>query len=122
MNQVIQGNTILSTVPVRDPAAHFALLGSSRDGQSLQWPLGSDQLSRHMLLLGGIGTGKSNAFNHIIRSVRRSMTQNDVMVIFDTKGDFYNEFTSPATSLSATMNAQTAAAGQITGTFSTKSM
>lgn len=95
MNQVIQGNTILSTVPVRDPAAHFALLGSSRDGQALQWPLGSDQLSRHMLLLGGIGTGKSNAFNHIIRSVRRSMTQNDVMVIFDTKGDFYNEFYQP---------------------------
>lgn len=95
MNQVIQGNTILSTVPVRDPAAHFALLGSSRDGQTLQWPLGNDQLSRHMLLLGGIGTGKSNAFNHIIRSVRRSMTQNDVMVIFDTKGDFYNEFYQP---------------------------
>lgn len=95
MNQVIQGNTILSTVPVRDPAAHFALLGSSRDGQTLQWPLGNDQLSRHMLLLGGIGTGKSNAFNHIIRSVRRSMTPNDVMVIFDTKGDFYNEFYQP---------------------------
>lgn len=95
MNKVIEGQSILSTVPIRDPQASFALLGTGEDGRALQWPVGPEQLSRHMLLLGGIGTGKSNAFNHIIRSVRRTMTKDDVMIIFDTKGDFYNEFYRP---------------------------
>ena len=48
-----------------------------------------------MLLLGGIGTGKSNAFNFLIRSVRSSLTDRDVVIIFDTKGDFYREFYQP---------------------------
>ena len=95
MNRTLQGNEIISTVPITDPNARFALLGTAEDGSTLPWPVGPEQLSRHMLLLGGIGTGKSNAFNHIIRSVRRTLTQNDVMVIFDTKGDFYNEFYQP---------------------------
>lgn len=92
MNKILEGNNILSTVPINDPNANFALLGNAEDGRVLQWPIGPEQLSRHMLLLGGIGTGKSNAFNHIIKSIRRTLTQDDVMVIFDTKGDFYNEF------------------------------
>ncbi len=95
MQKTINGNTILNTVPISDPQASFALLGKDREGRALQWPIGLEQLSRHMLLLGGIGTGKSNAFNSIIRCVRRTLTQNDVMVIFDTKGDFYEEFYQP---------------------------
>lgn len=95
MNKVIHGNSIQNSVPITDYTANFALLGTDEDGKTIQWPVGNEQLSRHMLLLGGIGTGKSNAFNHIIRSVRRTLTQNDVMLIFDTKGDFYNEFYQP---------------------------
>lgn len=95
MNKVLEGHSILSTVPIYDPKANFALLGVAENERVLQWPVGPEQLSRHMLLLGGIGTGKSNAFNHIIKSVRRTLTQDDVMVIFDTKGDFYNEFYRP---------------------------
>ena len=95
MNKILEGHSILSTVPIADSNANFALLGNAEDGRVLQWPVGPEQLSRHMLLLGGIGTGKSNAFNHIIKSVRRTLTQDDVMVIFDTKGDFYNEFYRP---------------------------
>ena len=58
-------------------------------------PVGEQMLSRHMLLLGGIGTGKSNAFNFLIRNVRANLTDRDVVVIFDTKGDFYHEFYRP---------------------------
>jgi len=36
--------------------------------------------------------GKSNAMNNIVRSIRKTMSRNDVMVIFDTKGDFIKEF------------------------------
>ena len=95
MNKVLEGHSILSTVPIAASNANFALLGNTEDGHILQWPVSPEQLSRHMLLLGGIGTGKSNAFNHIIKSIRRTLTQDDVMVIFDTKGDFYNEFYRP---------------------------
>lgn len=48
-----------------------------------------------MMFLGGIGTGKSNAFNFVINNIRASMDNNDVMIIFDTKGDYYEKFYRP---------------------------
>jgi hypothetical protein len=49
-------------------------------------------LSKHVLFLGSIGTGKTNAMMQLVRSLRQSATQDDVFVIFDTKGDFYDRF------------------------------
>lgn len=49
-------------------------------------------LSKHLLLLGGIGCGKTNVFNFLIESLQKRMTDRDVMLIFDTKGDFKNKF------------------------------
>lgn len=54
--------------------------------------LGEDILSKHMLLIGGTGCGKTNVFFHIIDQLKRQMTPNDVMIIFDTKEDFYKQF------------------------------
>ena len=48
-----------------------------------------------MMFLGGIGTGKSNAFNFVINNIRASMDRDDVMIIFDTKGDYYEKFYRP---------------------------
>ena len=47
------------------------------------------------MFLGGIGTGKTNAFFQIVRQLRAGITRDDVMIIFDTKGDFYREFYRP---------------------------
>ena len=58
-------------------------------------PLSDDLLSSHLLFLGGIGTGKTNAIFQILTQLRSSMTDRDVMVIFDTKGDFHKEFYRP---------------------------
>ena len=52
-------------------------------------------LSKHLLLVGGTGCGKTNVFYHIINQLKSKMSKNDVMIIFDTKGDFYNRFFSP---------------------------
>jgi hypothetical protein len=49
-------------------------------------------MGRHVLYLGGIGTGKTVGMSALIRSVRQGMTDNDVMVVFDTKGDYYESF------------------------------
>ena len=52
----------------------------------------NDIMSKHILLSGGTGSGKTNAFYLILDQLKRKMTQNDVMIIFDTKGDYYNKF------------------------------
>ncbi len=54
--------------------------------------LNNDIFSKHFLLLGATGSGKSNFMYHLIRETKKQMTGNDVMVIFDTKGDYYNHF------------------------------
>lgn len=58
-------------------------------------PLSSDLLSKHIMLLGGIGTGKTNAFYQIISQIQAQMTDQDVMILFDTKGDFKQSFYKP---------------------------
>ena len=66
----------------------FTLPGTTNDGAEAYLPITEATLSKHIMLLGGIGTGKSNAFYHIISRLQDKTTANDVMVIFDTKGDF----------------------------------
>lgn len=62
----------------------------NRQGQG--FGLNRELLSKHLLLLGGIGCGKTNVFNFIIESLQKRMSDNDVMIIFDTKGDFKGKF------------------------------
>ena len=49
-------------------------------------------LAHHTLLLGGIGMGKTNVIFKMTESLLGNMKQNDAMIIFDTKGDFYSAF------------------------------
>ena len=95
--EVFEGN-YLYDVPIQYPLQNrpvCALLGTDSTGANLTVPLDAELLSRHIMLLGGIGTGKTNAFNQIIGQLRRNMTPSDVMIIFDTKGDFYRTFYKP---------------------------
>ena len=93
--RILFGNRLVSAVPVPPRNAKFALIGTNRSGQPIAWPIDEGTLSKHMILLGAIGMGKSNAMNNIVRSVRATMDSNDVMLIFDTKGDYYREFYRP---------------------------
>ena len=93
--RVLYGNKIVSTVPVPAKGAKFALIGTNRAGQPIAWPIDEGTLSKHMILLGAIGMGKSNAMNNIVRSIRSTMTRDDIILIFDTKGDYYKEFYRP---------------------------
>ena len=72
-----------------------AFVGFDANGADIQVPIDENLLSRHMMLLGGIGTGKTNTFNQLIRQLKHSLTNDDIMIIFDTKGDFYKEFYMP---------------------------
>lgn len=93
---VLFGDELKTECPPFAPDASVCTLqGKSGDGKECTVPLGYDLLSRHILFLGGIGTGKTNAFLQIISQLNRQLSDNDVMIIFDTKGDFYHEFYRP---------------------------
>ena len=67
-----------------------------KNNQGKMFGMNDDLLSKHTLLIGGIGTGKTNVFYSMVQPLLQNMTQNDVMLIFDTKGDFYNTFYQPS--------------------------
>jgi type IV secretory pathway TraG/TraD family ATPase VirD4 len=77
---------------VQPPPCHSPVLCrlTSPSGQQIQ--LDSDIFSKHMCFIGGIGTGKSNAIFQVVQQLRASLSQDDVMILFDTKGDFHEQF------------------------------
>lgn len=92
--EILQGYTISEQGIPDIPESYITFRSPKGDSFSLSRGL----LSRHILLLGGIGVGKTNTFNHLIRELFTkdySETKDNVTVIFDTKGDFYKEFYTP---------------------------
>lgn len=57
--------------------------------------LTEQDLSKHILSLGGIGSGKTNLINLLVSQIITNLTAEDVVVIFDTKGDFFRKFAQP---------------------------
>lgn len=96
---VLCGNQLGSELPETLDHAYdeavFCLSGRNGMGKEQAVPITSELLSKHILLLGGIGTGKTNAFYGMVSKLQQEMTEEDVMVIFDTKGDFYEAFYKP---------------------------
>lgn len=92
-DSVLFGNELKQEAPniVDDnPVLYFK--GKDNQGIHRNIPISNSVLSRHFMLLGGIGTGKTNAFFQMLSQIKDNLTQDDVMIIFDTKGDFYKEF------------------------------
>jgi type IV secretory pathway TraG/TraD family ATPase VirD4 len=53
-------------------------------------------LGKHILAMGAIGSGKSNLIYHLIRGVvLNGLTSDDVVIFFDAKGDYLQEFYRP---------------------------
>lgn len=90
---VFEGNQLQDDPPQRKgPAARAALVGTSLQGAKANVPLDDLILSKHILYTGAIGTGKSNAIFQLVEQIQSSMGADDVMLIFDSKGDFYQNF------------------------------
>lgn len=90
---VFEGNELSQTVPVNNsPQARCAIRGQDASGKPASFPFSDDLLSKHLLFIGGIGMGKTNGIFQILSQLRNNMTSDDVMVVFDTKGDFFDSF------------------------------
>lgn len=90
---VIQGNSVqlnLLNNSIKGPRK--VELPGVYNNQHTTLNLDDDILSRHTLLIGGTGSGKTNTFYYFIEQLKKKMTPNDVMIIFDTKGDFESKF------------------------------
>lgn len=93
MSKVLFGDCLQRAMPNVNCSSPMCVLpGYDAENRRVALPLDESLLSKHIMLLGGIGTGKTNAFLHIISQLKKKLTPNDVMIIFDTKGDFYDAF------------------------------
>jgi type IV secretory pathway TraG/TraD family ATPase VirD4 len=92
---ILEGTTVRPAPPV---------IGADYTGQPMRAVLqghtgairfDDDYLSKHLLFLGGIGTGKTSAMMQLIRALRNSSGPEDILVIFDTKADFLKDLYQP---------------------------
>lgn len=88
--QLIQGPTADCPRPI-----NITFKGKNGVNMPDRFVLTEKLLSRHLMLIGGIGSGKTNTFNQILQEIVPQLSSKDVMIIFDTKGDFYKEFYRP---------------------------
>lgn len=94
--RVFEGHELKSEVPnISTGRSRCELFGIGPDGDQVTIPLDDELFSQHILLLGGTGTGKTNALFQMLQQLKTGMTENDVMLIFDTKGDYQEEFYRP---------------------------
>lgn len=92
-NLLVPDNKVKSEIEtLRNRADGIILPGIINNTTSFNVKLSNVDLSKHMLFIGGIGMGKTNGIFYVVKSIRNNMTNNDVMVIFDTKGDYIDEF------------------------------
>lgn len=90
MATVLKGLQIARDIPYREPDALFALGGSDGMGKSVYLPIGTNLIDRHLLVLGSPATGKTNLLLHLARGLRANLTENDMLVILDPAGEYYN--------------------------------
>lgn len=90
-HQLIFGTSVATNPPpvISSPVITFP--GRAMTGQS-GFQINEDLMSRHTLLLGGSGCGKTNAFCYAVEALRKSMGGEDIAIIFDTKGEFFDGF------------------------------
>ena len=90
-HQIIFGMSVLDNRPVKAENAVITFPGIG-SGRVREFQVDEDLLSRHILLLGGSGCGKTNAFCYTLEALRERMTADDIAIVFDTKGEFYDWF------------------------------
>jgi type IV secretory pathway TraG/TraD family ATPase VirD4 len=82
-SRVVDGKSLYYSVPALPEASIYV---PTQEG--VIYLRDEGVLDSHVLLLGGIGQGKTNAIYHLLGRIQATMGKNDVAVIFDPKGDY----------------------------------
>ena len=70
--QLIFGTSVMNNAPPQIPWPVIAFPGRTLAGRS-GFQINEDIMGRHILLLGGSGCGKTNAFCYTVEALRESM-------------------------------------------------
>lgn len=94
LSEVLFGNELNRRgVPAfQEEEPFLTIRGRDGSGREAAVPFSAGMLGRHIMLVGGIGTGKTNAINHVLAGMREGMKEDSVAIVFDTKGDFLRTF------------------------------
>jgi type IV secretion system coupling TraD/TrwB family protein len=92
---LLEGMAIGPTPPVAGAPFKGQVMRAVLQGHGGAVRYDDDYLSRHLLFLGGIGTGKTNAMMQLVLALRERADPDDVFVVFDTKGDFLRQAYQP---------------------------
>lgn len=88
---LLEGMRVGPTPPVAGAKFEGQIMRAVLQGHAGAVRYDDEYLSRHLLFLGGIGTGKTNAMMQLVLALRERADPDDVFVVFDTKGDFLRE-------------------------------
>lgn len=88
----VEGFSIQERMPIPPEAAGMPV---RLCGEHYDIPLTEAALSKGILELGTIGSGKTCSVEQTVETVVRRMKADDVMIVFDVKGDFYRRFYRP---------------------------
>ena len=91
-HEIIYGKLVDNNVPPPDVPRALVHIPGKFKGVDAPFGITEEMLSKHLLLVGGTGSGKTNLFYHIVKQLKRKLTKDDVMLIFDSKGDFHKKF------------------------------
>ena len=87
--KVIKGYQYQDQVPkFEEGEASAYFYGTTQANEVSEIPLSNDLLSHHLIFLGSSGTGKTTAILNLTSQLIDQMTRDDVMIIFDAKGDY----------------------------------
>ena len=91
---VLYGEDINSnTAPAHTAdAVNRPLVQFWNDTRTQTFGLSERALSTHLLMMGGIGSGKTNTMYLLLDDLLPKLTRDDLVIIFDSKGDFHEKF------------------------------
>jgi type IV secretory pathway VirB4 component len=120
-SRLLYGNSVSQNTPPGQSAGAKVKLTGTHAGKPSAFTLDSDVLSKQTMLIGGTGCGKTTLFYHFVSQIKRNMTKDDVMIIFDSKGDFYSRFYNKSNDFVIGNSKQYSADSSI-GTYTKKSL
>lgn len=66
----------------------FIRLQGTANGRSSSFGISECVIQKHLLLMGGTGSGKTNSLKLILPQIQNHMNDNDIALVFDSKLDF----------------------------------